>query len=162
MDVNNYNKYRIKLRYPDGLEFEVEGTKEFVVEQKNEILSLAGRIKDAKKRDNISETISKIIDFKSNIPYIKIRLPELDQEMAFLIILCGYKLLQNLSEVSAISLSKALKLSGYSPKRLDRIARELIKDKSIDSYGSKRSRSYSITERGLTKAAIKLFNISEK
>lgn len=160
----NVENCRIKLRYPDGIELEIEGPKEFVIEQKKELIyEIRPEInkKLTEKPKKLEDSLGKIMDFKQNIPYIKLRLTDLDTKMAILIILTAFKKTQNINSVTAITLSKALRLSGYQPKRIDREIAPLIKDKTIIARGTKRTREYAITEKGLTKSAVKIFNIDQ-
>ena len=160
----NENNCRIKIKYPDGFEIEIEGSKDFVLNQKNELIN---RITTSQKSNNDElnitrkESLKKLIDIKNNIPYIKLRIPELDTQLAALIILTAYYDLFNQENISAINLSKSLKLSGYIPKRLDRLLLNLIREKKIVSIGSKRKRVYKITDKGLTTSTIKIHNLTE-
>ena len=79
---------------------------------------------------------------------------------AALIILGAAKVLKNRPSLSALELSKSLKLSGYlkGDLRLDRAVAAEIKDSSIVFEGSKRNRFYSLTQKGLAKA----FTTAEK
>lgn len=164
MNVNNYpEKYRIKIKYPDGFEIEIEGNRDFIKEYEEKILnrthSESANITELKsqKREYL---YSRIIDFKNNIPYIKLKIPELDIQMAILIILTSNRIFHKSDITSALNLSKSLKLSGYNPKRIDRYINNLIKNKDVEAYGTKRNRAYSITDKGDSKATIKVLNIT--
>lgn len=161
MDVNKINTFRLKIKYPDGSEIEIEGTKEFIDEEKTKLLEILGKKEPDITEKTFKDTILNIIDFKSDIAYIKTRNPDLDIQSASLILILSYCTIQDIEKVSAIKLSKSLKISGYSPKRLDRILISMIKEKTIISYGTKRNREYSLTEKGRTKAIIKLKNLSK-
>ena len=73
---------------------------------------------------------------------------------AALIILGAAKILRNAPKMSALELSKSLKLSGYlkENERLDRILAPEIKDSRLVYEGSKRNRDYMITQSGTAKA----------
>lgn len=78
---------------------------------------------------------------------------------AALIILGAAKVLKNNPSLSALELSKSLKLSGYlKDSRLDRAIATEVKDSAIVFEGSKRNRFYSLTQKGLAKA----FTTAEK
>ncbi len=79
---------------------------------------------------------------------------------AALIILGAAKVLKNRPSLSALELSKSLKLSGYlkGDLRLDRAVAPEVKDSSLVFEGSKRNRFYSLTQKGLAKA----FTTAEK
>ncbi|MBP7796165.1 MAG: hypothetical protein KA059_05260 [Elusimicrobiales bacterium] len=165
----NSDMFKLRLKHPNGGEIEIEGSKEFIAEQKEDLIHIilnngnTNLISDGNSlipmERNMKETITGLIDFTKNIPYIKIKLPELDTEMAIMIILLAYKILQNTDNTKAMFLSKSLKFSGYNPKRIDRTIAPMIKDGSIKAFGTKRNRSYMITEKGTAKATVKLFNI---
>lgn len=73
---------------------------------------------------------------------------------AALIILGAAKIFRNASKMSALELSKSLKLSGYlkENERLDRILAPEIRDSRLVYEGSKRNRDYIITQSGTAKA----------
>lgn len=73
---------------------------------------------------------------------------------AALIILGAAKVLRDISSMTALDLSKCLKLSGYlkDGERLDRAISAEVKESSLLFEGSKRNRSYIITQKGLAKA----------
>jgi len=78
---------------------------------------------------------------------------------AALIILGAAKVLKNVQGMSALELSKSLKLSGYLKGiRLDRAVAPEVKDGAMVFEGSKRNRSYRLTQKGLAKA----FTAAEK
>jgi hypothetical protein len=160
----NVDNFRLRFKYPDGIEFEIEGSKDFIAEQKSELLSLISSKATANNNKKMAKTMEKtlleLIDFKNNIPYIKKRLPELDTGMAILILLLSYRTVQKIDDIKAINLSKSLKLSGYNPKRIDRVISPMINDLTVTAYGTRRNRTYSISEKGTTKATVKLFNLN--
>lgn len=162
VDKNN-TKSRIRIRYPDGFEIEIEGDEEFVIQEKERILKEINKKtsrEDLQIKD-IKDSLSKIIDFRENTPYIRLKIPELDEKMAILIILTSYLKLLNIDKVNALNLSKALKLSGYIVKRIDQPSKTLIKDGSINALGTKRNRHYFLTAKGIAKASVKILNITE-
>ncbi|MCX7641698.1 MAG: hypothetical protein N2Z20_03590 [Elusimicrobiales bacterium] len=164
VDKNLPNNTKIRIKYPNGFEIEIEGNEEFVIRQKEEFLTnLTNKTpnKEINIQQDIKKNISDIIDYKNNIPYIKFKIPELDEKMAILIILLAYLKILESDRVKALNLSKSLKISGYNTKRIDTIAISLIKDNSLIAQGTKRNRLYSLTEKGLAKASVKLKNIIE-
>lgn len=78
----------------------------------------------------------------------------LSTETAALIILGAAKMLNNMPKMSALELSKSLKVSGYlkEKERLDRILAQEIKQSTLVFEGSKRNRDYIITQSGTAKA----------
>jgi len=51
-----------------------------------------------------------------------------------------------------MTLSKALKTSGYEPDRLDRLLAKEIREGRVTASGTKRNRTYHLTQKGLEKA----------
>jgi CTP-dependent riboflavin kinase len=68
---------------------------------------------------------------------------------AALLILAAERQLKSNLEISAITLSKAVKASGYAPERLDRELAKAMREGQITASGTKRSRTYQITDKGL-------------
>lgn len=163
MTVDKFNqKTRIRIRYPDGFEVEIEGDKDFVIQEKENILKeIKQKTTEQIQYEDMKTSLSRIIDFKENIPYLKIKLPDLDEKMAMLILLTSYLKILSIENVEALDLSKSLKLSGYMVKRIDQIAKNLIKDGSVTAFGTKRNRSYSLTPKGIAKSSVKVLNIIE-
>ncbi|MGC8867333.1 MAG: hypothetical protein ACP5IO_05220 [Elusimicrobiales bacterium] len=162
VDKNPQKSTRIRIKYPNGLEIEIEGDREFVEKEKRQMLSLISNGFEKNNDNNIIKSLSNIIDFKENTPYIKLKLPQLDEKMAILIILFAFEKILSNPQPKALSISKALRMSGYYLKRLDTAVFELIKDGSIKAFGIKRNRSYSLTDKGKAKAEIKIANIIQK
>lgn len=73
---------------------------------------------------------------------------------AVLLIAAAKALLGASTGFGAISLSKALSRSGYGGNRLDRVLAGEIKRGTIKSFGSKRSRSYSLSDEGFARAFV--------
>lgn len=73
---------------------------------------------------------------------------------AALIILGAAKVLKEGAQMTALELSKSMKLSGYlkENERLDRVLGPEIKESCIMYEGSKRNRVYRITQKGMAKA----------
>lgn len=158
------NKLKLRIKHPSGAEFEAEGPENFIIEQKRAfieeilksdsdatILSIT-----AKTEENLWQ---KLISFKNGIPYLLYKTPEIKASDSLLIIMAAIKVLKKIEEISAIKLSKAIKLSGYSPKRLDRELSEEIKSGMISALGTKRNRIYRINPKGMEEAYLKALKI---
>ena len=78
----------------------------------------------------------------------------LTPSVAALIILGAAQMLKNMPKLSALELSRSLKLSGYlkENERLDRILAAEIKAGNLVYEGSKRNRGYMLTQSGTAKA----------
>lgn len=87
----------------------------------------------------------------------------LTPETASLLLIAGAKvLLQAENGFSALNLSKSLAKSGYGGSRLDRVLAGELKRGSIKSFGSKRSRLYSLSDEGFARAFVLAGKIIEE
>ncbi len=79
---------------------------------------------------------------------------DLKPNLAALISLAAAKMLAGITKMSALELSKSLKMSGYlkPTERLDRIIATEIKAGTLFFEGSKRNREYMISQTGTAKA----------
>jgi len=160
-------KLKIRIKYPSGIEFEAEGDSELVLKEKIEfekklnLISVETQNNSYKKNSYLTQNDNniwqKIIKFKeNNIPYIYPKIENLTINDACLIILSALRYLKDQDNISAIRLSKALKASGFNPKRLDREIAALISEKKISAYGTKRNRTYQINQNAVQDAYIKI------
>ena len=96
------------------------------------------------------------------MPYIPIKDYEIKPDIACLILMSAIRAIKKEEEISAIKLSKAIKLSGFSPKRLDRELAKEIKKGTISALGTKRNRIYKINTKGIEEAYIKTLTILKR
>ena len=82
------------------------------------------------------------------------RKTRLSVQEAALLILAGAKNLLGETHYRAVLLAKSIKLSGFTPARLDRVLQGEIKAGYLTAQGSKRSRSYTLTPAGYAKAFV--------
>jgi len=167
--MNKENKIKLRIKHPNGAEFEAEGPIEFILEQKKAFINdfieeknkeeTKGSIGITKDNNNIW---AKIINYKEDIPYIPIKDYEIKPDIACLILMSAIKNIKKEDEISAIKLSKAIKLSGFSPKRLDRELAKEIKKGTISALGTKRNRVYKINQKGIEEAYVKILSILKK
>jgi len=82
------------------------------------------------------------------------KVKDLKPNLAALITLAAAKMLAGITKMSALELSKSLKMSGYlkPTERLDRIIAPEIKAGTLFFEGSKRNREYMISQTGTAKA----------
>ncbi len=82
------------------------------------------------------------------------KIKDLKPGIAALITLAAAKMLAGITKMSALELSKSLKMSGYlkGGERLDRILTSEIKAGTLFFEGSKRKRDYMISQTGTAKA----------
>jgi hypothetical protein len=150
--------YKLRIKHPSGAEFEAEGPAEFIQAEKEGFLTRlepAGGTPASHK--NHKEQAEKpawdaLAESRNGLTMLKNKHPHLKAPEAALLILAAERQLNGTQEVSAITLSKAVKTSGYAPERLDRTLAKAIREGLIKASGTKRNRSYYITDRGLEKA----------
>ena len=158
---------RIRLKLGTGAEFEAEGPAELVLREKESFLREQGsntpaaapaQLTDMESPVNGGGIWEQIGEFKSGLVFLKRKSQELGAPEAALIIMAAAKMLAKLPDCSALQLSKSLKKSGYFQGRLDRIITSELKNGFVASAGTKRSRAYSITQKGLARA----FTLAQK
>ncbi|MEW5951403.1 MAG: hypothetical protein GX447_08620 [Elusimicrobia bacterium] len=178
MSVNNNDNKKAKLRIklPPGAEFEAEGSEDFVLNQKEAFLqAIREPFSQANNTENQNAGLSiipqetalneaksiwqAVVSFDKDIPYIIKKTSSLKPYEAALILMAAQRAVKNIEELSAINLSKGLKLSGLKAERIDRELSSLIKENKISAFGFKRSRSYKINQKGIQDAYLKALEI---
>jgi len=173
MNVNNTvnDKVKIHIKLQIGAEFEAEGSEAFVIREKNDFLRIAlpgSENREMANQENKTDPAegksvwTTVIGFKKEIPYIIKKSSSLEAHEAALIIMAGQRALKNNDEISAINLSRALKLSGLRSKRIDREISPYIKEDKISAFGFKRNRSYKINPKGIQDAYLKAIKIAKE
>jgi len=153
---------KLRLKHPSGAEFEAEGPAEFILAEKTNFLNTlepaaktapglpaSGPGDDAER---ISDFWDKITVKRNDLTVLRIKPPGMTAAEAALTLLAASRIREGRKELSAITLSKAVKASGYAPTRLDRLLAPDIKAGRITASGAKRNCSYAITEPGLEAA----------
>ena len=77
-----------------------------------------------------------------------------------LILLLGFRVIRNQQEVSVLNLNKALKKSGVSPHRLDRMLSAQTKDQLVLKAGKGKGGGYQLTQKGAFRAQELALNLS--
>ncbi len=151
--------YKLRIRHTSGAEFEAEGPAEFILSEKESFLnnltaSEKGASVPAKTQPETGSgpAWNALAETKNGLTILKNKHPGVKAGAAALLLLAAEKQLKGSREISAITLSKAVKTSGYAPERLDRILTKAIKEGLIKASGTKRNRTYQITDRGLETA----------
>jgi len=160
-------RLKIRLKLTNGAEFEAEGETTLVLREKERFLRIgiekpiafAGNTNAAAAQEP-ADTGSPaamwpaIAEHRNGIIWLKRKHPAIGAPEAAVVITAAAKLLAQLTEYPALQLSKSLKKSGYFQGRLDRIIGQEVKNGLLTALGSKRSRSYSITPKGLARAFV--------
>lgn len=156
---NQMSNHKLRLKYPSGAEFEAEGPAEFILSEKADFL--AGMATPTTSRPTAQGPAEmrqepafwdRIIDQKGPLR-LRIKTPEISAVDAVLILMAANRAISLKEDMSAITLSKALKTSGYEPDRLDRLLIKEIREGRITASGTKRNRTYRLTQKGIGAAA---------
>ncbi|MCX5784107.1 MAG: hypothetical protein NTX59_00285 [Elusimicrobia bacterium] len=153
---------KLRLKHPSGAEFEAEGPAEFILTEKTSFLktietgvtasSSGAANQDQRESEQNAAFWDRITTKKHDLTILKIKPPDMTAREAALVLLAASKNKENRQSASAITLSKAVRASGYSPDRLDRLLAGDIKAGRITASGAKRNRSYAITDSGMEAA----------
>lgn len=179
MNSGENNTLKIRLRLPNGEEFEAEGPREFIEQERNYFLALIGQGKAAAQALAQSAGLAvvqpkpapntaapqhteqylweKLLkeDGDTLILRRKAKLPP--QEVAALV-LAGARVLLKQPAYPALELARSLKACGIEGGRLDRLLAGEIQAGRIVGEGTKRSRTYKLTPQGFARA----FALAEK
>ncbi|HNW43063.1 MAG TPA: hypothetical protein PKI19_01060 [Elusimicrobiales bacterium] len=145
--------FRLRIKHPSGAEFEAEGPAELILSEKTAFLSSLGhqettQIQPAEEKRQWAD----IAENNSEGLKLRTKHPDMKADTAALIILASGKYLNNAQESSALALAKAIKRSGFTPGRIDRLLAKANKEGLVKASGTKRSRAYQITDRGAERA----------
>ncbi|OGR81663.1 MAG: hypothetical protein A2X32_03855 [Elusimicrobia bacterium GWC2_64_44] len=156
--------YKLRIKHPSGAEFEAEGPAEFILSEKEGFLKAlpakentekdAARPSREPKEQGREPDWAALADTKNGLTTLKNKHLGVKAGTAALLLLAAEYQLSGSRELSAISLSRAVKASGYAPERLDRTLTKALKEGLLKASGTKRNRSYEITDRGLEMAWI--------
>jgi len=151
--------YKLRIKHPSGAEFEAEGPAEFIISEKEGFLSRLGpagaaRAENGRQPKEPQEKPSweALAEAKNGLIILRNKHPQVKAGEAALLILAAERQLNGTESLSAITLSKAVKTSGYAPERLDRTLVKAVREGLIKASGTKRNLSYQITDKGLERA----------
>ncbi len=151
--------YKLRIKHPSGAEFEAEGPAEFILSEKDGFLNrLQSPEAGARTAEKEAKSTAQDPDWnamtetKNGLTALKDKHPGIAAGDAALLLLAAENQLRSSREISAITLSKAVKTSGYAPERLDRALSKGLKEGLIKASGTKRNRIYRITDKGLESA----------
>lgn len=153
------DNYRLRIKHPSGAEFEAEGPESFILSEKREFLSKFDQEPHSNQAPELSPNKDKahafwqnIVENRDNLYILRAKSPEINPIEAALIIISADQANGQNGRISAINLSKSLKISGYEPERLDRLLTKKIKQGEIIASGSKRNRLYKLNQKGIQSA----------
>ena len=163
--MNELNRQRLRLKLPDGSEFEAEGTAEFVQSERQQfqasttlpptgaIQSQNGNPKENPYTVNIHWDT--IIEQKDSGIHLRAKLSgDKSHKDACMVLLSASQSLLHQPRPTATQLAKWLRISGYPVQRLDRALQKGIAQGEILSSGSRRARRYELTGPGKIKALL--------
>jgi len=160
--------YKLRIKYPSGAEFEAEGPAEFILSEKDGFINRlnapeTGQPAPVTKRLEAGSgpDWDALADTKNDLTTLKNKHLGVKAGEAALLILAAERQLKGSQEISALALSKAVKVSGYAPERLDRVLVKAIKEGLILASGTKRNRAYQITDKGLEIAWLKAAKLAK-
>ena len=152
--------YKLRIKHPSGAEFEAEGPADFILAEKEGFLRglpTPGSAKAPRQeagQESPQNTWNAMAESKNGLIILKNKHPQLKAGEAALVLLAAARQLANITELSALALSRAIKASGYVPGRIDRLLNKPIKEGLVKASGTKRNRAYRITDRGLETASL--------
>lgn len=155
--------HKLRLKHPSGAEFEAEGPVDFILAEKEVFLrgltaGAAGRQEQARPAQE--SAWNTLTETRSGTIFLKEKHPQLKAAEAALVLLAAAAQLTGARSTSALALSRAIKASGYMPGRLDRLLAKAAKDGLVRASGTKRNRSYRITDKGLERASLEAVKLT--
>lgn len=160
--------YKLRIKYPSGAEFEAEGPAEFVLSEKDVFINRLNAPGTGVSMPVIKQAGTgsgpdweALADTKNDLTILKNKHLGVKAGDAALLILAAERQLKGSQEISALTLSKAVKASGYAPERLDRVLTKAIKEGLILASGTKRNRAYQVTDKGLEIAWLKAAKLTK-
>lgn len=97
----------------------------------------------------------RLLKTEGNLIYPRRKHRQLTPQTAALLLIAGAKTLLNATNgYSALDLSKSLKLAGYEEGRLDRLLSAEMRDGTLKTAGSKRARTYILSDEGFARAFV--------
>ena len=160
---------KLRLRFPNGFEFEALGPEEFIKEQ---IQRFLGQQNNNSTTATGPETESgnpakiqweKIAEKSQNDLLLRNKLENLGQAAeACLVLMAASKNLANNPRPSALELARWLRRSGYPIDRIDRIIKNAVKIGDILISGSRRGRKYELSPSGRLKALLIAEKLSQR
>lgn len=180
-------RHKIRLRLPDGAEFEAEGSPEFVSEELRDFVAMQRREKTGARlpeppkgaRAAVPETAAAAAsrDHQPGAPRIPwesiiessgagIRLRAKlgggrNENDACLVLLAASQVVLKENKPTAGRLARWLRASGYPISRVDRVIQQGISQGEVLASGSRRARRYELSGPGKAKACLLALQLGE-
>ncbi len=167
---------RLRFRLPSGAEFEAEGPRSFITEEKDVFLSelgertATGTPEQIQRKPVVQQALGAVPDIawdaiieRRGDRQIQLRgklKAEHSEKEACLVLLAAAERLLNEPKPLATMLAKWLRASGYAILRIDRAIQEGLSQGQIIASGSKRARRYELTGPGKIKAYLLAHELS--
>lgn len=144
--------HRLRLRLPDGAEFEAEGSPEFVATERREFLTgRPGKSADGPE-PGPEPSWERLITTKGPVLQLRSKLPgEGAEREACLILLAAARSLLRQAKPTSAQLARWLRASGYPIGRVDRVIADAVTQGEILASGTRRARRYELSGPGLAK-----------
>lgn len=148
--------HRLRLRLPDGAEFEAEGSAEFVSAERLEFLGGRGAKPAGAAAGDLAggpePAWERIIEAKGPVLQLRTKLPgEGAEREACLILLAAARGILRLTKPTSAQLARWLRASGYPIGRVDRVIADAVSQGEILASGTRRARRYELSGPGLAK-----------
>ena len=161
--VTSHPNHRLRLKLPNGAEFEAEGSPEFLISERELFLRGApaktgpGAPSAAEEQEPGRPQIAWeiITEIRGRNIQLRAKLQrEKSEKDACLVLLAASEKLLRQAKPTATQLAKWLRNSGYPIGRMDRTLQNAVTQGEILSSGSRRARRYELTAPGRLKAYI--------
>ena len=150
--------HRLRLKLPNGAEFEAEGSPEFLISERELFLGGTQPAAGSKAEPGAAEpqiAWESIIEIRGRNIQLRAKLRrERSEKDACLVLFAASEKLLRQPKPTATQLAKWLRNSGYPIGRMDRTLQNAVTQGEILSSGSRRARRYELTASGRLKAFI--------
>lgn len=155
----NTERQKLRLRWPNGAELEVEGSADFIRAERQEFMTqlsaptaAAGGLDEPAGAPKIDWR--SITERHGSALQLRGKLPQGTEKEACLVLLAASQKLLNEPKPTAAQLAKWLRGSGYPIGRVDRALQDAVTTGDVLSSGSRRGRRYELTAHGRLRAYI--------
>lgn len=148
-------QHRLRLRLPDGAEFEAEGSPEFVAGERREFLGARQQPISGTKEtseppkepawETLIEVKGPVLQLRSKI------LGNGAERDACLILMAAARNILREQKPTASKIARWLRASGYPIGRIDRVIAATVSQGEILASGTRRARCYELSGPGLAK-----------